>query len=328
MLANSWLYHYYSVQSKIQFGIPYEGPARVPPTTPYFHHHSPTLQTGLTHPYATPHHMSYGYHSPVGIPHQGSPGIVGHHNGNGAPPLNHHNSGDHYRPYAYRLEAQPVDYSQVSPLNNQIEPRCSSVNSLSNGSNPIGSPPSKRRVIARLEPLYIPEHHQESSETSLGEVNIYPNSHGSDGGSTVLMTAVAPPRHRIHSKAMQIEPPDFMEQWNPSPPWSETTQKVPDIVQQELSPYLARTPPTPTSAPPPHSNGPAFSFDWMPEQFVPIMDYGPGIACHDGSSAHVMPVQMQLQMTHWPPEHKLMAMHSDKRMDEELSADLDRRRSH
>lgn len=32
MYANSWLYHYYTVQSKIQFGIPYEGPARVQAT--------------------------------------------------------------------------------------------------------------------------------------------------------------------------------------------------------------------------------------------------------------------------------------------------------
>lgn len=331
MFANSWLYHYYSVQSKIQFGIPYEGPARVPPSTTYFHLHSPTLQAGLSHPYAAPHHISYSYHSPVGIPpHQGSPGIVGHHqNGNG-PPLNHHSGNDHYRPYAYQIDAQPVDYSQVNPVNNQIEPRCGSANSLSNGSNQMGSPPSKRRVIARLEPLYIPDHYQENSETNatVTEVTPYATAHDNEGGSTVLMTTVSTPRHRIHSKAVQMEPPDFMDQWNPSPPWSETAQKVPDIVQQELSPYLARTPPTPTSAPPPHSNnGQAFSFDWMPEQFVPIMDYGHGIACHDGAAiVPPMPIQMQLQMTHWPPEHKLMVAHPDKRTEEEIGSD--QRRSH
>lgn len=354
MFANSWLYHYYSVQSKIQFGIPYEGPTRAPPANAtYFHHHhhhSPTLQSGLTHSYVAP--MAYSYHSPVGIPpHQGSPGIMGH-NGNGPSMNHHHNSTDHYRPYAYRIDTvtgavpvtgQPVDYSQLTPLNNQIEPRCSSANSLSNGSNQIGSPPSKRRAIARLEPLYIPDN-QESSDTSVVDVASYTTaSHMNDvggigGGNTLVIQSVAPARQRVHSKAIQMEQPDFMDQWNPSPPWSETTQKVPDIVQQELSPYLARTPPTPTSAPPTQNgNGPAFSFDWMPEQFVPIMDYGHhGIPCHDGliqqpaplhSSAILppVPVQMHLQMTDWQSDHKLMAMHSDKRPDEEL---LEQRRSH
>ncbi|GLH17170.1 Protein of unknown function, partial [Gryllus bimaculatus] len=90
-----------------------------------------------------------------------------------------------------------------------------------------------------------------------------------------------------------------MEQWNPSPPWSDSAlQKilvtfrvplfhhsselarysagggtkrsvcqVPDIIQQDLSPcYMTSTPPTPTATPgtaaPPHH---AFSFDWAAE---------------------------------------------------------------
>ncbi|XP_058130709.1 uncharacterized protein LOC131286936, partial [Anopheles ziemanni] len=91
---------------------------------------------------------------------------------------------------------------------------------------------------------------------------------------------------RLHSKSALLpstvsslasEPTDFMEQWNPSPPWSDTTaQKVPDISHQELSPYMTTTPPTPTSAPHQLLNGgfptaTTFSFDWMPEQFVPIV---------------------------------------------------------
>ena len=304
MFANSWLYHYYSVQSKIQFGIPYEGPARVPAsTTPYFHH-SPTLPT---HPYVTSHHMPYGYHSPVGIASQGSPGLVSSHNGNGSQLNHYHNSGEHYRPYAYRIDAastQPVDYSPTpNSNNNQIEPRCSSANS-SNGSNHTGSPPSKRRAIARLEPLYIPEQQQESSsDASIPELQ-YQHTQLSDGG-TIMVTTVGLPRHRTHSKAMQTtDPADFMDQWNPSPPWSETTQKVPDMVQQELSPYLARTPPTPTSAPPPSTNGHAFSFDWMPEQFVPIMDYTHTTMAHDDVS-----IPLPVQMVHWPAEHKLLNVH-------------------
>ncbi|XP_049535905.1 uncharacterized protein LOC125951250 [Anopheles darlingi] len=92
---------------------------------------------------------------------------------------------------------------------------------------------------------------------------------------------------RLHAKSVILpptvaslgsEPTDFMEQWNPSPPWSDTTaQKVPDISHQELSPYMTTTPPTPTSAPHQMLNGggfptaTTFSFDWMPEQFVPIV---------------------------------------------------------
>lgn len=328
MLANSWLYHYYSVQSKIQFGLPYEGPAaaaaRVPPTpTSYYHHHhhhhhhSPTIQTSLTHPYVSAtaaHHMSYGYHSPVGIPpHQGSPGLI--HNGT---QIGHHSSGnaEHYRPYAYRLE--PVDYSsQQQPLLIQsAEPRCGSANSSSSSSGRLGSPPSKRRAIARLEPLYIPEN-QEPVDVSPIEINSQ-HSQTSDGGGgvggTILMTTVIPTRPtRYHSKAMPPDPADFMDQWNPSPPWSETAQKVPDIMAQELSPYLTTTPPTPTSAPPP-SHGPAFSFDWMPEQFVPIMDSAPAPSAQcvpyltqDGSiTSLAMPVSMQLQMSHWPTDHRLL----------------------
>lgn len=344
MYANSWLYHYYSVQSKIQFGIPFEGPTRAPPATPYYHHHhSPTMQSpGLGNPYATPHHhMTYGYHSPVGIAsHQSSPGIVGHHqsnhhhNGNG-PPLHHHNGSDHYRPYAYRIDGQPaMDFGPLTPtMQNQIEPRCGSANSLSNGSNQLGSPPTKRSAIARLEPLYIPEPQETTptiiSDASNGELNTYAASHGSNGsdggGGTALMTTVVVPatRQRVHSKAMPLDAPDFMDQWNPSPPWSETTQKVPDIVQQELSPYLARTPPTPTSAPPTHMNGsgPAFSFDWMPEQFVPIMDYGGhGMGMHE-NTVLPPPSTIPMQMAVWP----VTIDHKFKRSDEEL---VDQRRSH
>lgn len=337
MLANSWLYHYYSVQSKIQFGLPYEGPPRVPPTpTSYYHshHHSPTLQSSLSHPYVTSHHMSYGYHSPVGIPpHQGSPGLIGHHNG-AVSQIGHHGTGmagDHYRPYAYRIDTQPVDYSQPSPLNVTIpEPRCSSTNSSSSGSNRISSPPSKRRIIARLEPLYIPENEEDSSvETSMVELGSQ-HSHTGDGSygggvGTVLLTTVIPTRPRLHSKAMQPDPADCMDQWNPSPPWSETAQKVPDIIQQDLSPYLTTTPPTPTSAPVTGVHGgPAFSFDWMPEQFVPIMDCAPCVPClvPEGLPPMPMPVSMQLQMSHWPTDHRLMCLQpSERHNDEEASGE-------
>lgn len=301
MYANSWLYHYYTVQSKIQFGIPYEGPARVQTTNESylqqqqqdhndlhthnnhshhhhhhhnFHHYSPnSLQTSLTHSYLThSHHMpSYGYHSPV-AQHQGSPGLVNHY-GNSTPHLSYHTSNEGYRPYAYRIDPTlPVDYSgHVSPMpDHNTSASGAGLKSTNQADSESGSPPAKRRILNRLEPLFIPENQQESSsDETLHTETVYQTT-TSDGG-TVLLTTVLPGRYsHTHIKAVSNEPTDLIDQWNPSPPWSETTQKVPDA-QQELC-YLSRTPPTPTSAPLTSSNGVAFSFDWMPEQFVPIVE--------------------------------------------------------
>lgn len=314
MFANSWLYHYYAVQSKIQFGIPYEGPARVQATNdPYlqqqqqqeqqqqllesndlhnhnnhslhhhhhhhhsFHNYSPnSLQTPLTHSYLThSHHVSsYGYHSPVAAQHQGSP--VVNHFGNTTSHLNYHGSmNEAYRPYAYRIDpVLPVDYSgHVSPqTQHNTSSSNGSIKSTDQSNSESGSPPAKRRALNRREPLFILpiEHQQETSSDETIHTELYQTTTG-DGG-TVLLTTVLPGRYsnNTHIKAISNEPSDLIDQW--SPPWSETTQKVPDIAQQELS-YLSRTPPTPTSAPLTSSNGVAFSFDWMPEQFVPIVEH-------------------------------------------------------
>ncbi|XP_037036312.1 neuronal PAS domain-containing protein 4A isoform X2 [Bradysia coprophila] len=238
MLANSWLYHYYSVHTKIQFGLPYEGTARIPPTTSYYHHHSPTIPGSLTHPY----HLSYGFTSAGMSPHQGSTGLLNHHNGSST---THHGSNansEHFRSHNYRIDPlQPIDYSQTTPLNIQIDSRY--------GSNKAGS----KNIID----VSTVELHSQSTD-----------------GNTVLLTTVIPTRHRFYTKVMPVDSTEFMDQWNPSPPWSESAQKVPDIIQQDLSPYLTTTPPTPTSAPlhSHASHGPAFSFDWMPEQFVPVIN--------------------------------------------------------
>uniref|UniRef100_A0A182FL56 Uncharacterized protein n=1 Tax=Anopheles albimanus TaxID=7167 RepID=A0A182FL56_ANOAL len=123
-------------------------------------------------------------------------------------------------------------------------------------------------------------------------------SNGGGGGGAMVIGTIASNRTtalgRLHAKSVILpptvaslggsEPTDFMEQWNPSPPWSDTTaQKVPDISHQELSPYMTTTPPTPTSAPHQMLNGggfptaTTFSFDWMPEQFVPIVTTDCGV---------------------------------------------------
>lgn len=273
MLANSWLYHYYSVHTKIQFGLPYEGNARIPPTTSYYHH-SPTIPGSLTHPY----HLSYGF-TPAGVPtthHQGSPGLINHHNGSSVTHHGSNASNEHFRSHNYPL--QPIDYSQTTPLNIQIDSRYGS----NKGNSPSGNS-FKRKAIARLEPLYIAD-----SKNVIDVSTVELHSQSTDG-STVLLTTVIPTRHRFYTKVMPVDSTEFMDQWNPSPPWSESAQKVPD--QQDLSPYLTTTPPTPTSAPiHTHTNhGPAFSFDWMPEQFVPVVNSSsttPNNSVHCQSAAH------------------------------------------
>ncbi|XP_055636672.1 uncharacterized protein LOC129775684 isoform X2 [Toxorhynchites rutilus septentrionalis] len=362
MLTNSWLYHYYTVQSKMQFGIPFEGATRIPPSTSYYHghgHHSPTA-TIQTHGYiAPPHHVSYGYHSPVG---QSGGGTSGHHhNGTPATIISHHHqglAGDHYRPYAYRLDTQPVDYSSQpqssSMLPDQI--RCESTGSASQSiqNTRNGTPPVKKRALNRLEPLYIPENGQDSPEGSITELHPPTNTMNPehpDGGLHAIASGIAgigtsgamigtggvqtmSLSTSLHTRSNRIlkappsssltEPTDFIDQWNPSPPWSDTTiQKVPDIAHQELSPYMTTTPPTPTSAH--HITGipTTFSFDWMPEQFVPIMTDchtapAPVSTCvlsctlnQDGIPVPMslpMPVPLQIPPPPWPSDHRLLAL--------------------
>ena len=68
-----------------------------------------------------------------------------------------------------------------------------------------------------------------------------------------------------------VDPSDLpMEHWSSSPVWSDTLQRVPDVVHQELSPYVA-TPTTPVDTPDSelHTETPIFNFDWAAEQHVP-----------------------------------------------------------
>nr|XP_029731824.1 uncharacterized protein LOC109423405 [Aedes albopictus] len=356
MLSNSWLYHYYTVQSKMQFGIPFEGATRIPPNTSYYHghgHHSPnsTLQA---HGYiAPPHHVSYGYHSPVGQSSSSSGTSHHHHNGTSSSIISHHHglAGEHYRPYAYRLDTQPVDYSSQPPIiPGQV--RCESSGSSPNnpttngGPDRNGTPPAKKRAVGRLEPIYIPENGQDSPDGSVTELQPpnhsvnhehHENSNNTTGiagggagsliGSGGVQTmALSTSLHTRSSRIIKAPPPstiteptDFIDQWNPSPPWSDTTvQKVPDISHQELSPYMTTTPPTPTSAP--HVTGvpTTFSFDWMPEQFVPIMTDCPPhphpLSCtltQDGIPVPMslpMPVPLQIPPPPWPSDHRLLAL--------------------
>lgn len=354
MLANSWLYHYYSVQSKIHFGLAFEASStRVPPTTAttptaaavyYQHHHHPlvhhqnspsqTAAVGYTAMHAHSHHhpyhhqqyqhMSYGaYHAAPSDALQQANGInTAAHNGHS---LLLANVGSQFI-YPHRLGLEPVDFSQETSSGGNYsvgsEMRCSSANSsassqtastpgftnssstsqnnhnlpqTSNNKHRMHSPPpsavsSKRRATGKLEPLYFHESRSPEDPNTHGsstELECHYESHSSitgpiDSHASVVFATVVPTRPRFLNKTLPTDS-DFMDQWNPSPPWSETAHKSSldssSSSQQELSPCITTTPPTPTSAPPTGSSssalqtlGPAFSFEWMSDQLVPVID--------------------------------------------------------
>lgn len=58
MRANSWLYHYYMVQSKLQYGLAYDSHVTTRMSTPYF-------QQSQYHPQDTPPPPPVAYHHQV-----------------------------------------------------------------------------------------------------------------------------------------------------------------------------------------------------------------------------------------------------------------------
>lgn len=95
MRTNSWLYHYYSVQNKLQYGLAYD----VGPSTRllYYpeHHQTPEFVSGHEH-------VSYGHLA--SMPSTLQPHLSHH----GLPTHAHHNQHHHHH---RRAESEPVDYS-------------------------------------------------------------------------------------------------------------------------------------------------------------------------------------------------------------------------
>ncbi|XP_015109095.1 neuronal PAS domain-containing protein 4 isoform X1 [Diachasma alloeum] len=84
-------------------------------------------------------------------------------------------------------------------------------------------------------------------------------------------------RQSVHKRLIKVgggmilEPTEPVDHWTSSPIWSDTLQRVPDVVHQDLSPYIT-TPSTPVDTPDSadlHSEVPVFNFDWSTEQHVP-----------------------------------------------------------
>ncbi|KAL1493132.1 hypothetical protein ABEB36_011252 [Hypothenemus hampei] len=212
MQTNSWLYHYYSVQNKLHYGLAYDGTHSTSRLL-YYSEHSGHGNSEFgsnpdvsTYPHLTMMPVSLHTH------------LASHHNE--ATSHSHHNQHREYN-HLRRSDTEPVDYS------------------------------GKRKDLKKLE-LDV----ETTTETEAGE-----------GGDGLLIVSHHLERPRT---LLKVDPHELIEQWNPSPPWSDTLQKVPDICHQELSPYIGSTPPTPTTTPSIHSGG-AFTFEWMSEQFVPSL---------------------------------------------------------
>lgn len=100
----------------------------------------------------------------------------------------------------------------------------------------------------------------------------FPTTIGNSGEALVAISAGSIASRRPGSKNFNITENDLLDQWNPSPTWSESAlQKVPDVCHQDLSPYVTTTPPTPSGTPSAYTQNYShtFVFDWSPEQYVP-----------------------------------------------------------
>lgn len=379
MRANSWLYHYYMVQSKLQYGLAYEAHAAsrmaAAAAAAYYHPHPPPPpphhpQVMSPYPHHDPsHHSNYLHHhhhqmspAPSGVvpthhhPHSHHHGLNGstagqHHHqlqhptnsdspGYSMPPSTPSESGPPSYRYGRRTEPEPVDYS-LHPAHDDPgderyllpveEVRTSPTITAQKRKSISSHNPTRSKIEFMKTPAVTSPRSSPSTE-----VIVDLDRGGGGGGGTILVTsssmvtALQHPLSRTRViKAAIVDPAEFIEQWNPSPPWSDTTvQKVPDIIHQDLSPYMTTTPPTPTGTPGSLNGGgssssggglshqtshTAFTFDWTPEQYVPNLQGTLGTArssvgsipMSDEEQFHLMGVATAAT---WPSEHRMFPL--------------------
>ncbi len=274
--SNNWLYNYYMVQSKLQYGLTYEPhPTPRPAPTPATYYQRPDSMS----PFHDHHHVISPYHQP-------SP----HHQ----PHIHHQFSVSHLSPdlnyrYVRKVEPEPVDYSVHSSQDESVDEN--------------RSPFLKRESVVVLK--------SELSPVSPSSEIIVDLDNNESRGEGVLMSTISSlgrSRALVKAATTVVDPADFMDQWNPSPPWSDTTmQKVPDILHQDLSPHVTTTPPTPGSNSSIQHPHPAFTFDWAPEQYVPNIQTIPRAAAipsplEEDNYPHALPPFP------WPTEPRLFPL--------------------
>lgn len=308
MQANSWLYHYYMVQSKLQYGLAYDtntssrmvsyyqSPAHQPRATipmPSFvqHHESPIASESV-------HHINErsGYsHSPGPHTHSAGGHIHPHHHhtaqhlgdGTGVMHQSQHLQQAFPDEKPLRIDSEPVDYSIHHSVHHPVNKRSpDNYQHLRSSPTPVHSygkrKPKYNQNHSELELVRINDSVDSPPEEVIVDLDRVSTANCAGDGGLLCVMPVLPStttsmQHALNKPRLMLkmgastDPADFMEQWNPSPPWSDTLQKVPDIMHHDLSPYVTTTPPTPTGTPGETTSNShlTFTFDWMPEQYVP-----------------------------------------------------------
>lgn len=253
MQANSWLYHYYMVQSKLQYGLAYDTTA--PPSrmlSSYYQagqpaaagHQPPASFAHAHHPAEQTEHGEHAHAYHHQHIHDTAASLAAHHR--------------HGYPDKQLADAKPVDYSLHQQ---QHHGRCTSPTTHQH-----------HAYAKRKNGEYDDENSGSPTPEEIDRVSAVGCTGGGGEGGLLCVSSAAAGIHSSTKTRLQLkstDPADFMEQWNPSPPWSDTLQKVPDIMHHDLSPYMTTTPPTPSATPGDPGPHVAFTFDWMPEQYVP-----------------------------------------------------------
>lgn len=289
MYTNGWFYHYFMVQSKIQYGLAVYKTQTSPHILTYYSQDhknmqgpANNMQRGLGQP-SDEKVNPYTFPQNIRDPAQDNISY-----GNNRQLQHQDHSGQQC------TDSEPVDYS-VNASNTGNEDKLSIYLYSSSPTSKLATIPlySKRRLrhmtsvsALDLQPLKISgKDHEPLSNFSLTNLE-HPFLPGStSSGDTLCVPSATIPlssitlqyalaKSRFSKKASTSgEPPEIMEEWNPSPPWSDTLQRVPDISHQELSPYVRTEPPTPAGTPSmPRATSTKFIFDWPAEQYVPNMN--------------------------------------------------------
>lgn len=298
MKANPWLYHYYAVQSKLHYGLAYEAATRMyGPPPPDIQVYPPAMQYTPAPPVcingnqvAMMANAALQTHLPHVPPHLGTPMHYAYERlENG--PVDYSVTLQENRYHNLKLQAIPSSIPYIrNPKKNHIPTqhtyfpqflfvsfRCTAVRNatcLTLDSN-------FRYHNIRIEDTRIQPNAKRKGKNSEEKPSIpisnmsprgTPSTITSGGDTLVAVSAGSIASRRPGSKIFNIAETDMVDQWNPSPTWSESAlQKVPDVCHQDLSPYVTTTPPTPSGTPSAytHNYSHTFVFDWSPEQYVP-----------------------------------------------------------
>ncbi|KAL4717142.1 hypothetical protein ACJJTC_017029 [Scirpophaga incertulas] len=151
---------------------------------------------------------------------------------------------------------------------------------------------------------------EEKSNTPVTNLSPHTPSTVTSGDTLVAVQPASITNRRPDSKSFTLTETEMVDQWNPSPTWSESAlQKVPDVCHQDLSPYVTTTPPTPSGTPSAYTHNcqsHTFVFDWSPEQYVP----------HTNNRCNTVTTESSYQQTWNRSQRPVFAVASEGSMDE------------